>query len=146
MKNKVSVILFLILTLVLCISCKEDKRELDNPLAGQWQLTEWVDAAGIIVATNETQMYYSFQLQMMMFQKLSVSSGYLLSSFEHKMNSIRIYDPVKYRGNGHDEILSMDTLGQYGVPLDGVMMIEKLADDTLILYSKETGRLSFRKY
>lgn len=142
-KNSIlSFILFLVLYLV--YSC--DKVDCNDGLDGQWQMYEWVSPEGEVVGGKEMKMYYSFQLQMMMFQKLSVSSGYLLSSFQHRNTSILIYDPVKYKGNGHDEILPMDTLRQYGVPFDGVMTIESLSDETLILRSAETGRLSFRRY
>ena len=79
-------------------------------------------------------------------RSLSVSSGYLLSSFENRNTSILIYDPIKYKANGHDEILPMDTLRQYGVPFDGMMKIDRLSGDTLILHSRETGRLCFKRY
>ncbi|MEE1316718.1 MAG: hypothetical protein U0K35_05765, partial [Prevotella sp.] len=61
-------------------------------------------------------------------------------------SSIRIYDPIKYKGNGHDEILPMSILSQYGVPSNGIMKIEKLSSDTLVLSSSEFGQLIFRKY
>ena len=87
-----SFILFLVLYLV--YSC--DKVDCNDGLDGQWQMYEWVSPEGEVVGGKEMKMYYSFQLQMMMFQKLSVSSGYLLSSFQHLNTSILIYDPVKY--------------------------------------------------
>ena len=109
-------------------------------------MLEWKSADGEIVANKEAKIYYCFQLQMMMFQKLSAPSTYVFSSFHNQQTSIRIYDPIKYRGDGHDLILSMDTLKQYGVPSDGLMKIDRLSNDTLVLSSNETGRLIFRKY
>lgn len=126
------------------VSC--DKLDRNGDLDGQWQMYEWRSPNGEIVGNTELQIYYSFQLEMMMFQKLSVSSGYLLSSFQNEGNRIYVFDPIKYKGNGHDEILPMDTLMLYGVPLNGVMYIDSLTPRTLVLSSVETGRLCFRKY
>lgn len=136
--------LILYLTLIFLSGC--DKLDCNDGLDGQWQMLEWKSADGEIVANKEAKIYYCFQLQMMMFQKLSASSTYVFSSFHNQQTSIRIYDPIKYKGDGHDLILSMDTLKQYGVPSDGLMKIDRLSNDTLVLSSNETGRLIFRKY
>ena len=136
--------LILYLTLVFLSGC--DKLDCNDGLDGQWQMLEWKSADGEIVANKEAKIYYCFQLQMMMFQKLSAPSTYVFSSFHNQQTSIRIYDPIKYKGDGHDLILSMDTLKQYGVPSDGLMKIDRLSNDTLVLSSNETGRLIFRKY
>lgn len=146
MNNKVSVIFFLILALVLCISCKEDKRELDNPLAGQWQMTEWVDATGQLYATQEIQIYYRFQLGLMAFHKVSQPDGFIHACFENKDGVICIYSPFEYAGSGHSNILPMNTLQKYGVPQDGMMKIEELTSSKLVLSSPDVGTLSFRKY
>ena len=144
MKQKNILLILLLSVCYIMSSC--DKQDCNNGLAGQWQMDEWQSPTGELVGGKEMQIYYSFQLQMMMFQKLSVSSGYLLSSFENRNTSILIYDPIKYKANGHDEILPMDTLRQYGVPFDGMMKIDRLSGDTLILHSRETGRLCFKRY
>ena len=136
--------LILYLTLLFLSGC--DKLDCNDGLDGQWQMLEWKSADGEIVANKEAKIYYCFQLQMMMFQKLSAPSTYVFSSFHNQQTSIRIYDPIKYKGDGHDLILSMDTLMQYGVPSDGLMKIDRLSNDTLVLSSNETGRLIFRKY
>lgn len=144
MKQKNILLILLLSVCYIMSSC--DKHDCNNGLDGQWQMYEWQSPEGELVGGKEMQIYYSFQLQMMMFQKLSVSSGYLLSSFENRNTSILIYDPIKYKANGHDEILPMDTLRQYGVPFDGMMKIDRLSGDTLILHSRETGRLCFKRY
>lgn len=144
MKKKNILLILLLSVCYIMSSC--DKLDCNNGLDGQWQMYEWQSPEGELVGGKEMQIYYSFQLQMMMFQKLSVSSGYLLSSFENRNTSILIYDPIKYKANGHDEILPMDTLRQYGVPFDGMMKIDRLSGDTLILHSRETGRLCFKRY
>lgn len=136
--------LILYLTLLFLSGC--DKLDCNDGLDGQWQMLEWKSADGEVVANKDAKIYYCFQLQMMMFQKLSAPSTYVFSSFHNQQTSIRIYDPIKYKGDGHDLILSMDTLKQYGVPSDGLMKIDRLSNDTLVLSSNETGRLIFRKY
>lgn len=144
MKKKTMLSLILYLTLIFLSGC--DKLDCNDGLDGQWQMLEWKSADGEVVANKDAKIYYCFQLQMMMFQKLSAPSTYVFSSFHNQQTSIRIYDPIKYRGDGHDLILSMDTLKQYGVPSDGLMKIDRLSNDTLVLSSNETGRLIFRKY
>ena len=129
---------------VLLFSC--DKVDCNGDLDGQWQMIEWTSSNGELVGNNEMQIYYSFQLQMMMFQRLSTSSGQQRSSFENQGSSIRIYDPIEYQGHGHDKILSMDVLSRYGVPSNGMMKIEHLSPQKMVLSSTEKGRLTFRKY
>lgn len=109
-------------------------------------MCEWKSPDGEVVAGKEMKLYYSFQLQMMMFQRLSYPNATILSSFENRKADIRVYDPIKYIGAGHDSILSMDTLSTFGVPVDGVMKVERLTGNTLVLSSGETGTLTFRKY
>ena len=129
---------------VLLFSC--DKVDCNGYLDGQWQMIEWTSPSGELVGNNEMQIYYSFQLQMMMFQRLSTSSGQQRSSFENQGSYIRIYDPIEYQGHGHDKILSMDVLSRYGVPSNGMMKIEHLSPQKMVLSSTEKGRLTFRKY
>lgn len=130
---------------VLLFSC--DKVDCNGDLDGQWQMIEWTSPNGELVGNNEMQIYYSFQLQMVGFQRLSpTNNGRQRSSFENQNSAIRIYDPIEYQGNGHDKILSMDVLSRYGVPSDGIMKIEHLSPQKMILSSAEKGRLTFRKY
>ena len=130
---------------VLLFSC--DKVDCNGDLDGQWQMIEWTSPNGEFVGNNEMQIYYSFQLQMMGFQRLSATNnGRQRSSFDNQGSSIRIYDPIEYQGHGHDKILSMDVLSRYGVPSDGMMKIEHLSPQKMVLSSTEKGRLTFRKY
>lgn len=122
------------------------KADYENDLAGQWQLYEWTTTSGQFSGGIELGIYYSFQLQMMMFQKSSASSNYMLASYQYNDSTIYVYNPIKYNGNGHDEILKMDTLAQYGVPHSGLFNVVRLSSKKLILYSNETGQLKFRKY
>lgn len=129
---------------ILLAAC--NKMDCNDGLDGQWQMCEWKSPDGEVIAGKEMKLYYSFQLQMMMFQRLSYPNATILSSFENRKADIRVYDPIKYIGAGHDSILPMDTLSTFGVPLDGVMKVERLTGNTLVLSSGETGTLTFRKY
>ncbi len=143
--NKFFKPIFMAFMSVLFFSC--DKIDCNGDLDGQWQMIEWISPSGELVGNNEMQIYYSFQLQMMGFQRLSATNnGRQRSSFEIKGSVIRIYDPIEYKGNGHDNILSMDVLSRYGVPLDGLMEIEHLSSQKMVLSSTEKGQLTFRKY
>lgn len=59
-RAKLKGLIFFIISFLCIVSC--DKVEIGNPFRGQWQIIEWTDATGLVVATNEAQMYYSFQL------------------------------------------------------------------------------------
>ena len=137
---------FILILLPLCIiGC--DKVESDNPFRGQWQMLEWIDATGTVVATNETQMYYSFQLGVMSFQHVRGQAPLLLHArYEVSANQLYISKPFEYAGNGHDKELSMSILAQFGVPTDGVFKIEEQTSAKLILSSNETGTITLRKY
>lgn len=139
-------IIFLLLAVTSIIISSCDKKDCNGDLDGMWQLTLWTSPAGDTVATKENMIFYSVQLQMMKFQKTSYPEFSMMSSFENFGSSIRIYDPIVYKGGGHDSIYSMDTLGCIGVPLDGIMKIDSLTGDRLVLSSISEGRLHFRKY
>jgi hypothetical protein len=137
--------LSIVLISVLFTCC--DKVDCNGHLDGQWQMIEWTSPSGELVGNNEMQIYYSFQLQMMGFQRLSATNnGRQRSSFELVDTFIRIYDPIEYKGNGHDNILPMDVLSRYGVPSNGIMELEYLSSQKMVLFSTEKGRLTFRKY
>ena len=143
--NNILKLVFIALISVLFFSC--DKVDCNGDLDGQWQMIEWTSPSGEFVGNNEMQIYYSFQLQMMGFQRLSATNnGRQRSSFENQGSAIHIYDPIEYQGNGHDSILPMDVLSRYGVPSDGIMKVEHLSPQKMVLSSAEKGRLSFRKY
>lgn len=122
------------------------KMESGNPLVGQWQLTEWKDSNGKIIAEKDIQIYYRFQLGLVAFHKVSLPDGFIHSAYEKVNNNLRIYDPFVYKGMGQDSILGMDTLSIYGVPYDGFMNIQELTSKKLVLHSPYVGTLSFRKY
>jgi hypothetical protein len=135
-----------LIILPLCVvSC--DKVEYDNPFRGQWQVLEWVDATGTTVATNEIQMYYSFQLGIISFQHVRGQAPLLLHArYETSANQLYISKPFEYAGNGHDKELPMSILSQFGVPADGVFVIEEQTSTKIVLRSNETGTIILRKY
>lgn len=144
MKRIRYILLSILSTAFTFYSC--DKMDCNGDLDGQWQLIEWTSPTGDLIGGKEMQIYYNFQLQMVMFQKLSESTWQQRSSFEIQGCSIYIYNPIEYQGNGHDKILPMDVLQKYGVPSDGIMKIEHLSTQKLILSNTQTGQLTFRKY
>lgn len=142
--SKHIILYIFILIMSTLTSC--NKMEWGNPLVGQWQLTEWKDTNGKIIADKKIQIYYRFQLGIVAFHKVTFPDGFIHSAYEEIGNNLRIHDPFIYKGMGHDSILSMDTLSIYGVPHDGLMNIQELSSKKLILHSPSVGTLSFRKY
>ena len=59
---------------------------------------------------------------------------------------IRIYDPIIYKGNRHDEIQPMSILSAVGVPEDGIMRLQTLTGSKLVLRANNEDILTFRKY
>lgn len=144
--NHIKIKSLVLILLPLCVvSC--DKVEYDNPFRGQWQVLEWIDTTGTIVATNETQMYYSFQLGIMSFQHVRGQVPLLLHArYETSANQLYISKPFEYAGIGHDKELQMSILSQFGVPADGVFLIEEHTPTKMLLRSNETGTIILRKY
>lgn len=145
MKNILYYIIFLTFTAGI-FSCS--KQDCNGDLDGMWQLTEWKDSQGSVVATKENMIFYSFQLQMMRFDRKTTPYLYCLSSFEYQGDRIRIFRPITIDSDnpGHDLVHEMSYLFPVGVPLDGVMHIERLTSRELILTCPSTGVMKFRKY
>lgn len=141
MKHYISLLLTIIISALSLFSC--DKMDCNDGLDGQWQMIEWTSATGEFVGDKHMRIYYCFQLQMMTFQ---MDGKWQSSSFENKGSSIRVYDPISYAGNGKDNILDMGVLSKYGVPNDGIMKVETLTSNRLVLSSKQYGTLTFRKF
>ena len=118
-----------------------------NPFSGQWQLLEWIDTTGLIKATNQSQIYYSFQLGLVPFQQVRGQSVYSLHArYEGMSNQLHISQPFRYAGNGHDEILPMSVLAEFAVPTDGILEIVECTSSRMCLKSDEMGTLILRKY
>lgn len=137
------ILLALLLALAGC-----DKWDCNGDLDGMWQLTEWRDADGVVKATKEDMIFYSFQLQMACFRKQGSGQtfSYVRSSLKVSPEQVYIYDPIKYKSGGHDEILRMSALASYGVPEDGVFLIRVLTRSDMQLETNSQNILTFRKY
>ncbi len=140
------ILYFIVLLLFTSGIASCNKRDCNGDLDGMWQLVEWKDPDGAVVATKEDMIFYSVQLQMMNFKKLTPAELNYNSSFRKTDDGIQVYDPIRYIGGGHDQIMDMSVLNPVGVPADGIMKIEGLTSQDLILSSQAKGVLKFRKY
>ena len=123
-----------------------NKWDCNGDLDGMWQLTEWRDAEGGVMATKESMIFYSFQLEMASFRKRSGNQLYIRSSMKTSPGKILIYDPIEYVGSGHDALLPMSVLSVVGVPEDGILYVEVLTGSTMVLKTNGQDVLTFRKY
>lgn len=136
MKHAISFLLCLGLLLSAC----ENKRDDNGDLGGMWQMTLWTNAQGDTLATNQTGIYYHFQLNVMKVQRQHLN--YYLMRFAHKGDSLLVGTTF---AQPFDSIVSHDKLAPYGVPADGRFRIDALNDNKMQL-SGAIGTLQFRKY
>jgi len=120
-----------------------DKRDCNGDLDGMWQMLEWRDKENVVKATKDDMIFYSFQLQMADFSKVG---NEIRTSLKVTPEQIIIYDPIIYKGNGHDGILPMSELSSFGVPEDGIMWIQVLTGSRMELKTNNQDILIFRKY
>ena len=123
-----------------------DKWDCNGDLDGMWQMTEWRDKDNNVKATKKDMIFYSFQLQMASFRKQSGEKSFIRTSLEVSPDKLRIYEPIEYAGNGHDAIQPMSVLAPYGVPEDGIFLIEVLTGSSMVLKTAEQDVMTFRKY
>ncbi len=142
--KKIIYILILFVATLTITSC--DKWDCNGDLDGMWQLTEWRDNENNVKATKDDMIFYSFQLQMASFRKLSEENYYVSSMLEVGSEQIRIYNPAIYDGDGHDELFPMSILSIVGVPEDGIFHIDVLTGSTMKLKTNTQETLVFRKY
>ena len=137
--------IFALVVVVASMTSCDSKRDASD-LYGMWQLTQWRNADGQVIATKEDKVYYSFQLQMARFTRLTSPRVEIRALCERTEGMIRIYDPFVYIGNEHDSVVSMDTLRYVGVPRNGEMKVVSLSSGSLVLASEAADTLAFRKY
>ena len=143
--KKIIYILILFVATLTITSC--DKWDCNGDLDGMWQLTEWRDNENNVKATKDDMIFYSFQLQMASFRKLSEENYYVSSMLEVGSEQIRIYNPAIYDGDGHDKLFnSLSILSIVGVPEDGIFHIDVLTGSTMKLKTNTQETLVFRKY
>ncbi|MBR5053075.1 MAG: lipocalin-like domain-containing protein [Bacteroidaceae bacterium] len=141
MKIKNCIFILVAMLMIAMTSC--DKWDCNGDLDGMWQLTEWRDKDNNVKATKQDMIFYSFQLQMASFRK---RNGFLRTSMKASPEQIVIYDPIMYKGGGHDEILPMSELAEFGVPEDGIFWIEVLTGSSMVLKTNMQDVFTFRKY
>lgn len=139
-RNYIRFVLAVMLTTAMT-SC--NKWDCNGDLDGMWQLLEWRDKDNVVKATKEEMIFYSFQLQMASFRKKGTE---VRTSMMVTPGQIYIYDPIKYVGKGHDEVQSMSTLSPFGVPADGIFIVQVLTGSSMMLKTNEQDILTFRKY
>ena len=142
--KKIIYILILFVATLTITSC--DKWDCNGDLDGMWQLTEWRDNENNVKATKDDMIFYSFQLQMASFRKLSEENYYVSSMLEVGSEQIRIYNPAIYDGDGHDKLFPMSILSIVGVAEDGIFYIDVLTGSTMKLKTNTQETLVFRKY
>lgn len=153
MKRLIHYILLGMLTLVGMTSC-ENKRDTD-PMAGMWQLTQWIDPAGCEVQRTD-QIYYCLQLSLIQFNsfKPGASSGATsrkIAHYDHSGGELRIldcYDPEYGNDVDTDHPLppgDYSALAPFGVPSDGRFDVLQLDSKKMVLRGL-SGTLTFRKY
>ena len=131
-----------LLSLLMAVTCC-DKRDCNGDLDDMWQMLEWRDKENVVKATKDDMIFYSFQLQMADFRKVD---NEIRTSLKVTPEQIIIYDPIIYKGNGHDEIRPMSELSVFGVPEDGIMWIQVLTGSRMELKTNNQDILIFRKY
>lgn len=138
---------FIILSVLLVVltGC-EKKWDRNGDLDGMWQLTEWRTGDGLVKATKQDMIFYSFQLEMASFRKQSEPAFFIRTSMRMTPEQVTIYDPIIYKGGGHDEIQPMSVLAVVGVPEDGILQVQTLTSGALVLRTSNQDVLTFRKY
>ena len=137
--------IFALVVVVASMTSCDSKRDASD-LYGMWQLTQWRSADGQVIATKEDKVYYSFQLQMARFTRLTSPRVEIRALCERTEGMIRIYDPFVYIGNEHDSVVPMENLRYVGVPSNGEMKVISLSSGSLVLATEAADTLTFRKY
>ena len=140
--KKTSCIFVLVAAIMIFAGC--NKWDCNGDLDGMWQLMEWRDKDDVVKATKQDMIFYSFQLQMASFRKQGMNVRN--TSMKFTPEQIYIYEPVRYKGAGHDVILPMSELAPFGVPEDGIFHIQVLTESQMMLKTTSQDVLTFRKY
>jgi len=138
--KKINYILLTVIVLTTLLSC-DFKYEHNGDLAGNWQLTSWINNSdGKVLATKEDGIYYAVSLDLIKMKKKK--SLYYLSTFKQTKDSLIL---LQSHVAPYDSIVPFSELKSVGVANNGKFRIGKLNKKELILQS-EDGTLTFRKY
>lgn len=147
--KKITCVIFLLVTLSVFTTC--DKWDCNGNLDGMWQMTEWWqtrDGNQELIAVKDSQIYYSFQLSMVRFQRYHKDKYRMIqASFSLSVSQLKVYNPLGLAVNHHETFRDMKELSVFGVPESGIFRIEYLSSDRFVLVSEECkDSLIFRKY
>ncbi len=125
--------------LLLCLASCIDRRDDNGNLYGMWQLTAWTNAEGDTVR-SKGEMYYYFDHSLMKLHL--INQCYHLARFSHEPDTLRV---TAAYAEPNDAPTDISELSIYGVPEDGIFVVEALTEDILILRSRY-AYLAFRRY
>lgn len=140
--------------LTLSLTSCEMETHSNGQLDGFWQLHS-IDtiASGKTVNMVSKRRFWSFQAKLLKTSDYTGTSATILLRFQHDGDTLRLYDPVKYKATITDPD-GMDTpltdpslLLPYGIPsLSSSFRILTLSSEWMILESNEGIRIRFRKF
>lgn len=142
----------LVLIGLLCstlISCETSYADNNGVLGGMWQLESWsvTDEYGnsTIKATKEDGIYYSIQREFIQFSQTTRDNNNYYRRMFGRMTHSGGKMVVTNILTAKNEPATLDDVAQYGVPDDGVFVVESLTKERLVL-SYRYNTLCFRKY
>lgn len=133
-------------------SCGGEKADMNGDLDGMWQMTEWWHSdpgeSKSMIADKQTQIYYSFQLTMVKFQRYSCEPHrFIQGMFQQDGSVLKIYNPLTPAKDHHEDYRDMKELSDFGVPESGIFHIIELNASRMRLVTPEgNDSLCFRKY
>ncbi len=145
MKQYVHILILTALTSLLC-SC-EIETSGNGDLDGMWHLVSIESLSGSEKTDmSHEKIYWSFQHRLLEFDDKTGLHQSILFRFEHKDNTLRLYDPYLYdRENGDEPTEDVEVLKPFGVEnLEETFNVESLNGSRMIL-SSGTKRLNFIK-
>ena len=143
MKKLIYIIVITLLTLTSC----ELNLSTNGKLDGLWQMTEIQVKGDQPQKVTEQQLTWAFQFKLLELRSSNSPSVHALCRFEHKGDSLRVYQPL--RASFHESDIPFENaeeLHPYGLyTLDEHFKVENLNSDRMIL-SSDSVRVIFRRY
>lgn len=130
----------------LCCSCTIETSG-NGDLDGMWHLVS-VDtlSGGHTANVMEKRIYWSFENNLLLFEDKTGTNGSLLLRFEHKNDTLRLFNPYIYDREGGDKPLEDPSLllpfGMTG--LEQTFKVERLSGSKMII-NNNVLRLKFKK-
>ncbi len=130
-------------------SCETSYADNNGVLGGMWQLESWnvTDEEGdtSVKATKEDGIYYSIQREFIQFSQTTKDNNNYYRRMFGRMSCSAGKMVITNILTAKNEPATLDDVSQYGVPADGVFVIESLSKERLVL-SYKNNKLCFRKY